>query len=77
MLKIYNLVTVIQNSCTYHLWQKTIHKEPEQGHSQQRNETFFLSNKMIFWPKKEKDHLLYDKGLKKKEAQTNVYNPLN
>lgn len=45
---------LFKNSYTYHLLQKIIHKEPEQGHSQQRNETFFLSNRMIFWPKTEK-----------------------
>lgn len=43
---------------TYHLEQKIIHKEPEQGYSQQRSEMFFSPNRMIFWPKKEKDHLL-------------------
>lgn len=51
---------------------------PEQEYSQQRNETFFLTNRMIFWPKKGKDHLLNgNEGEKKiKKAPTDVYNPL-
>lgn len=38
----------------YHLWQQKVHKVLGQEHSLQKNETFFLTSKMIFLPAKAK-----------------------